>query len=106
MFARTFNVELPAASRITLFLTAWLIYLGDRFADLLSVEPRGAISVRQAFCFRYRRYFLAAIIVVALADSWLILSALDGRLRFAGGIVGLIAAAYLIINHSLGNVWR
>lgn len=106
MFASTFGLRIPIESRITLFLTAWLIYLGDRLGDVLTVESCDALSGRQAFCSRHRPAFLVAIVVIALGDGRLILSALDFRLRFAGAIIGIIAAAYLIVNHSLGQLWR
>lgn len=106
MFARAFHAEITFASRAALFLTAWLIYLGDRFADVRSIDADGPLSVRQAFCLRHRRAFLRLVVVVACLNAVVVLALLDDRTRLAGSVVGAVAMAYLIINHSLGRAWR
>ncbi len=105
-FASTFNVTLPMGSQVALFLTAWLIYLGDRLADVLSIKAQDLMSARQAFCFYYRRHFFFAIAGIGLLEAWLIVSALEERLRLAGAAIGGVAIAYLTVNHSLGRIWR
>jgi hypothetical protein len=49
LFARSFHTPLQAGNCIALFLTAWLIYLADRFADCDSLEPGSPRSLRQEF---------------------------------------------------------
>src|SRR3954447_26980728 len=54
LFARTFHVPLQIGNAIALFLTAWLIYLGDRFADASNLKRDSHRSLRQEFCVRHR----------------------------------------------------
>ena len=42
LFARAFQVPLTNSARLTLFLTAWLIYLADRLADSWALDRNGA----------------------------------------------------------------
>lgn len=106
LFARTFHHNVTASATIALFLTAWLIYLADRFADARSVSPVSARSLRQDWCQRHQGLWLGVMIVVACADAWMILRRLEPRLLFVGLVIGLLSLAYLAINYSLGKVWR
>ncbi len=49
IFARIFGAHLTLSLRFLLFLTAWLIYLADRFADTIKLPPGIPISLRHAF---------------------------------------------------------
>lgn len=106
LFARNFHVSLSIPTRAGLFLTAWLIYLADRFADgwtLLAEDPR---SMRQQFCHRYQRSWIAVITVIALVDLWIILRQLDRATVLIGALLGAISIVYLAVNHWLGKIWR
>src|SRR5205085_553174 len=50
LFARTFGAHLHLSIRALLFLTAWLIYLADRFADTIKLPAGSPISLRHRFC--------------------------------------------------------
>jgi len=91
---------------VALFLTAWLIYLGDRLADSASLEPAGPQSLRQQFCRRYRATWISMIALVAGFDAYIIwrTSALETVL--VGAVVGGLALIYLVLNHPLGLIWR
>src|SRR4051794_22473425 len=65
LFARTFHAPLQISNAIALFLTAWLIYLGDRFADASNLKPDSRRSLRQEFCLRHREAWIATIALVA-----------------------------------------
>jgi hypothetical protein len=106
LFARTFRIPLQVGNAVALFLTAWLIYLGDRLVDSASLEPDGPQSVRQQFCRRRRKLWIAAIAFVAGFDAYIIwrTSALETCL--VGAVVGGLALIYLVLNHPLGLIWR
>src|SRR3982751_6419223 len=61
LFARTFHVPLQTGNCVALFLTAWLIYLGDRFADAVSLPANLPRSVRQDFCLRHREIWISIV---------------------------------------------
>src|SRR5207247_4400738 len=50
LFARTYHVKLDFSSRAALFLTAWLIYLIDRWVDTIKLPSEAPISLRHRFC--------------------------------------------------------
>jgi hypothetical protein len=106
LFARNFNVSLSIPTRAGLFLTAWLIYLADRFADGWTLRAEDPRSMRQQFCHRHRRLWIAAITVIALVDLWIILRQLDRATVLLGTLLGAISIAYLAVNHWLGKIWR
>lgn len=105
LFAQTFRVELEGATRAALFLTAWLIYLADRFADSLSLGRPARLSLRQEFCVRHRSGWLGLLAVVAATDAWVMLEYLDAAVFRLGVVCGLAAIAYLAVN-ALSQVWR
>jgi hypothetical protein len=106
LFARTFHISLSMAPRVALFLTAWLIYLADRFVDTLSLAREGPKSLRQRFCQDHGREWVAMVAAIALIDSWLILRHLDGCTFLAGLVIGSLSVVYLTINYWLGRIWR
>ena len=106
LFARSFHVSLSISTRAALFLTAWLIYLADRFADVWTLRAKDPRSKRQQFCHRYQRLWIAAITVIALVDLWIILRQLDRATVLIGTLLGAISIVYLAVNHWLGKIWR
>lgn len=88
-----------------LFLTAWVIYLADRFGDSLSVIATGAASQRQRFCIQHRSVWVSGTIALAIADV-VVCATLDHRTLFTGAAVGALALAYLAINQTRAVVWR
>jgi hypothetical protein len=106
LFARTFQIPLQTGNSVALFLTAWLIYLGDRLADSASLEPDGPQSLRQQFCRRHRRLWIIMIAFVAGFDGYIIWRTTALETLLVGAVVGLLALIYLVINHPLGLIWR
>src|SRR5437660_1218002 len=64
LFARSFGARLPLSLRVLLFLTAWLIYLGDRFADTIRLPAASPISLRHRFCREHMVGWWVAIVVI------------------------------------------
>src|SRR3954465_8051859 len=69
LFARTFHVPLQIGNAVALFLTAWVIYLADRFADASNLKPNSPRSLRQEFCLRHREFWIATLALVAGFDA-------------------------------------
>jgi hypothetical protein len=106
LFARTFELTAHAGNSAALFLTAWLIYLGDRLADaslLTSGTPR---SLRQEFCLRHREVWIVALLMIGGLDAYVIWHSAAAETFFVGAVVGLLALTYLLLNHPLGRIWR
>jgi len=59
LFAHTFKLEIEHGARVALFLTAWLIYLADRYADAAALDEDEQKSLRQE-----------SVVVTELAGSW------------------------------------
>ena len=91
---------------MALFLTAWLIYLGDRFADAASVKPNLPRSLRQDFCLRHREIWIMTLAIVAGFDAYVIWRTTAMQTFLVGAIVGIAALIYLVVNHPLGLIWR
>ena len=106
LFARTFRIPLQVANGVALFLTAWLIYLGDRLADSTSLEPDGPQSLRQQFCLRHRKLWIIMIALVAGLDACIIWRTTALETLLVGAVVGGLALIYLVFNHPLGLIWR
>jgi hypothetical protein len=106
LFARSFNVTLPAASREALFLTAWFIYLVDRFADSISLPVTLPRSARQEFCWRHRFVWFLLICIVVALDAAIILMRLDPTTLRHGALLGAIAVVYLGINSIYSSLWE
>ena len=106
LFARTFRISLQVGNGTALFLTAWLIYLGDRLADSASLEPDGPQSLRQQFCRRHRKLWIVALVFVAGMDAYVIWRTTAFETLLIGVVVGGLALIYLVLNHPLGLIWR
>jgi hypothetical protein len=106
LFARTFHVSLHIGNVIALFLTAWLIYLGDRFADAISLKPGLPRSLRQDFCLRHRESWITTVALVAGFDAYVIWRTTAWETFLVGVAVGVLALVYLVANHPLGLIWR
>jgi hypothetical protein len=106
LFARTFRAPVQLGNAVALFLTAWLIYLGDRLADTLALKPNSPRSLRQQFCLDHREIWIATVALVAGFDAYVILGAVASETFLAGAVVGVLALIYLVVNHPLGRVWR
>jgi hypothetical protein len=106
LFARTFRIPLQVGNGLALFLTAWLIYLGDRLADSASLEPAGPQSLRQQFCRRHRATWISMIALVAGFDAYTIWRTTALETILVGAVVGGLALVYLVLNHPLGLIWR
>ena len=106
LFAHNFGIPIARGGTAALFLTAWLIYLADRFGDSLSVVAQAPASLRQRFCQRHRAAWIAGIIGVALADVVIICARLEPRTALVGAAVGASALVYLILNRCRPVFWR
>jgi hypothetical protein len=106
LFARTFHVPIQLGNAVALFLTAWLIYLADRFADANSLKPNVTCSLRQEFCLRHREIWIATVALVAGFNAYVIWRTTAWETFLVGAIVGLLAVIYLVLNHPLGLIWR
>ena len=106
LFARTFRIPLQVGNCVALFLTAWLIYLADRFADCTSLRPDLPRSLRQEFCLRHREIWIATILLVGGFDAYVIWRTTALETFLIGAVVGVLALIYLVINHPLGLIWR
>jgi hypothetical protein len=106
LFARTFHLPLRIGNAVALFLTAWLIYLGDRFADAISLKPGLPRSLRQEFCLRHREIWITTAALVAGFDAYVIWRNTASETFLVGAVVGILALVYLVANHPLGLIWR
>lgn len=106
LFARSFGARLSLSLRVLLFLTAWLIYLGDRFADTIRLPAEAPISLRHRFCRQHIVGWWLAIVVIFVVDTSLALRTLDLQMLLLGGTLAAICGLYLFANHSLGGRWR
>jgi hypothetical protein len=91
---------------MALFLTAWLIYLADRFADAFTMKPGLPLSLRQQFCLRHREIWIATLTLVAGFDAYVIWQTTALQTFLVGTVVALLALIYLVANHPLGLIWR
>jgi hypothetical protein len=106
LFARTFQVPFQIGNALALFLTAWLIYLADRFADSSTLKPHLPRSLRQSFCLQHREIWSVMIALVAGFDAYVIWRTTSLQTFLVGAVVGLVAVLYLVANHPLGLIWR
>lgn len=106
LFARSFGAHLDLALRLLLFLTAWLIYLGDRFADTIRLPATAPRSLRHRFCQQHMAAWWIAIVVIFVVDTSLALRTLDLQMFILGATLAGICALYLFLNHLLGGKWR
>ena len=106
IFAHGFHLSVPVGHRVALFLTAWVIYLADRFGDSVSLIPGQLKSVRQQFCLRHKSIWLVSIICVAVLDVIVVLRAVDYETAVPGAVLGAFTIAYLAINHAHSEIWE
>jgi hypothetical protein len=106
LFARSFGVPRQIGNAVALFLTAWLIYLADRFADAFTLKPGPPRSLRQQFCLRHREIWIATLALVAGFDAYVIWRTTAVQTFLVGAVVGVVAVVYLVANHPLGLIWR
>ena len=92
--------------RALLFLTAWLIYLADRFADTIKLPPESPISLRHRFCREHMVGWWVAVVIIFCLDVALALRTLDLQMLLLGGTLAALCLIYLFVNHSLGGKWR
>jgi hypothetical protein len=105
LFARTFHATVDPVNCAALFLTAWLIYLGDRLADTYSLRDGEPRSLRHEFCRNHRPIWIGALAVIAATDACLIWRSIEAETLLAGAVIGTLALLYLVLNHSLGEAW-
>lgn len=106
LFAHSFGARLSLPLPTLLFLTAWLIYLADRFADTMKLPPESPISLRHRFCREHMVGWWVAIVVIFCLDAGLALRTLDLQMLLLGGSLAVLCLIYLFVNHSLGGKWR
>jgi hypothetical protein len=106
LFAYSFGAHLSLALRALLFLTAWLIYLADRFADTIKLPAGSPISLRHQFCREHMIGWWIAVVVIFIIDLSLAFRSLDLQMLLLGGTLAAICGLYLFVNHSLGGKWR
>src|ERR1043166_1371711 len=106
LFARTFRVPLQIGNAVALFLTPWLVYLSDRFADSSSLKSNVPRSLRQGFCLRHHAIWIASVTLIAGFDSYVIWRTTAIQTFLVGAVVGILALIYLVVNHPLGLIWR
>ena len=105
LFARVFQVSLGPVNCLALFLTAWLIYLADRLADSRALPNDVARSLRHQFCLGHQRSWIGALLVIGLADTFLIWQGLKPDVAVAGAVVGAFAVIHLVLNYSRRGAW-
>jgi hypothetical protein len=106
IFAHTFHLSVPLGHRAALFLTAWIIYLADRFGDSVSLVTGQPKSVRQQFCLRHKSLWLFSIIGVAAIDLIVVLRAVNYETAVPGAVLGAFIIAYLAINQLHSDIWE
>lgn len=105
-FAHAFQIVLQPAECFALFLTAWSIYLTDRFVDSIAASPNGRRTARAGFCLSHRKPWAAAILIVTALDGAIILAAVPRPTILRGVFFGVAALAYLAINFAVSRWWR
>lgn len=106
IFSRSFHLSVPLGHRAALFLTAWIIYVADRFGDSLSLVTGQPKSVRQQFCWRHKGIWFASIICVAVIDIVVVLRAVNYETAVVGAVLGALTIAYVAINHAHSEIWE
>jgi hypothetical protein len=105
LFGRIFAAQLTLPVRELLFLTAWLIYLADRFADIIGLRPESPISLRHQFCRGHMVGWWIAIVVIFFFDLSIAIRNLDLQMFLLGGTLAALCFLYLFLNRSLGGKW-
>src|SRR3954471_3519498 len=94
-FAHTLGIRIKPAESVALFLTAWSIYLTDRFLDTLVTPVDAKRTARGAFCLRHRKAWPFVVLIVTALDGAVILLAVPRPTIVRGLFFGLAALAYL-----------
>jgi hypothetical protein len=106
LFATSFRVHVPAAHRVALFLSAWLIYLSDRWFDSLPGARGAARSLRERFCREHRKTWIGWALVVGLLDGIVVWRYVEtDTLRLGSALAGVVVA-YLVLNATFSRLWR
>jgi len=106
LFASSFGAVVAQPNRVALFLTAWLIYLADRFADCASISAGAPSSARQRFCAKHWLIWIVLMLLLAVIDSIICLTLIDPRTRMVGSAIAGAIAIYLALNHFAGWIWQ
>ena len=106
IFAHSFHLSVPIGHRVALFLTAWVIYLADRFGDSVSLTTEQPKSVRQQFCLRHKSIWLVSIICVAAVDLVVVLRAVNYDTAAPGAVLGAFTITYVAINNAHSEIWE
>jgi hypothetical protein len=106
LFAGVFGATVAPPNRFALFLTAWLIYLADRFADCASIPAGAPSSARQRFCVEHRSIWIVLILLLGVIDSIICLTLLETRTRLIGSTIAAAIGIYLALNHFAGWIWQ
>ncbi len=106
LFAHSFGISVANHNRWALFLTAWLIYLADRFGDSLRINGGTPTSLRQRFCIRHRAAWIFTALGVFAADALVVLQWLDASTLRLGAQIGGVALVYLVVNQTAPGIWR
>ena len=105
VFARSLHLAVTVSSTIALFLTAWFIYVVDRFTDSISLSADVPKSAREMFCFTHQRLWLFLMPVIALFDVAIVCSRLDYETRVHGIILAAVAGLYFVVNNRFSKIW-
>ena len=106
LFAYTFGAQLHFSLRALLFLTAWLIYLVDRFADTITLPADAPISLRHRFCRDHMVTWWIAVVVIFVVNVSLAIRTLDLQMLLLGSTLAIVCSFYLVMNHLLGGRTR
>jgi hypothetical protein len=98
-------VSILIGSQVALFLTAWLIYLIDRFADSISLPTNSEKTLREAFCLRHKNVWIVLIPTIALSDAVFVFWRVDHKVFVGGIFLGAMAMIYLAINFVFSKLW-
>jgi hypothetical protein len=104
-FARSLHLAVTVGSTIALFLTAWFIYVVDRFTDSISLSADVPKSAREIFCFTHRRLWLFLMPVIASLDAAIVCSRLDHGTQVHGVILAAVAGLYFVVNNRFSKIW-
>jgi hypothetical protein len=106
IFAHSFHLSVPVGHRAALFLTAWVIYLADRFCDSVSLAAGQPKLARQQFCLRHKSLWLVSVICVAAVDLIVVLRAVNHETAVTGAVLGAVTIAYVAINQADSEIWE
>jgi hypothetical protein len=106
LFAESFRVHVRTADRVALFLSAWLIYLSDRWFDSLARSGGTARSLRERFCSEHRRSWIGWTLVLAMLDGIVVWRFVESATLRLGMALATVVSAYLIVNSAFSRLWK